>query len=365
MTLRDLIVGELIDIIEWLETSQDTMVWRFARPHNEIKNGAQLIVRPGQLAVFVDQGTVADVFIPGRHELSTSNLPVLSRLRGWKYGFHSPFKAEVVFVSTRQFTGCKWGTKAPIMTSDPELGPVRLRAFGTYAMRVSDPEVFVRELVGANPTFDIDQISDQLRDLMVARFSDLLGEQSTSVLKLASQYDELGRMTAARLVPELARFGIETTQFNVESIALPDEVAATLDQRTRMGLLGDVGAYAQLQAADALRDAARNTGGGAAAAGAAMGVGLAVGQQLASTANSALHPTVATPAASRRGPPPLPPTAEFFMAVDGKPQGPLEVATLRQRVGDGSLTRDTLVWREGMAQWASAGTVPEVATLFG
>jgi membrane protease subunit (stomatin/prohibitin family) len=365
MTLRDLIAGELIDIIEWLETSQDTMVWRFARPNNEIKNGAQLIVRPGQLAVFVDQGNVADVFLPGRHELTTANLPVLSRLRGWKYGFHSPFKAEVVFVSTRQFQGCKWGTKAPVMTTDPELGPVRLRAFGTYAVRVSDPEAFVRELVGANHTFDIDQISDQLRDLMVARFSDLLGEQATSVLALASQYDELGAKTAARLAPELARFGIETTQFNVESIALPDEVAATLDQRTRMNLLGDVGAYAQLQAPDALRDAARTPGGGAAAAGAAMGVGLAVGQQLAGTVNSALHPTIATPAAQRAAPPPIPPAAAFFMALDGKPVGPFDIGALRQRVADGSLTRDTLVWREGMPQWAAASSVAEVASLFG
>lgn len=365
MTLRDLIVGELIDIIEWLETSQDTMVWRFARPDNEIKNGAQLIVRPGQLAVFVDQGTVADVFVPGRHELTTENLPVLSRLKGWKYGFHSPFKAEVVFVSTRQFTGCKWGTKAPVMTSDPELGPVRLRAFGTYAVRVSDPEVFVRELVGANPHFEIDQLTDQLRDLMVARFSDLLGEQATSVLALASQYDALGATTAARLAPELARFGLETTQFNVESIALPDEVAATLDQRTRLNLLGDVGAYAQLQAADALRDAARNTGSGIAGAGAAMGVGLAMGGQLAGTANSALHPTVAMPAMKRPAPPPLPPSAAFFMAVDGRPEGPLDLAALRQRVADGSLRRDTLVWQEGMAQWAAASTVAEVAGLFG
>ena len=219
---------------------------------------------------------------------------MLSRLRGWKYGFHSPFKAEVVFASTRQFTGCKWGTKAPVMTSDPELGPVRLRAFGTYALRISDPEAFVRELVGANPIFEIDQITDQLRALMVARFSDLLGEQSTSVLQLASQYDELGAQAVTRLAPELARFGIEATQFNVESIALPDEVAATLDQRTRMSLLGDVGAYAQLQAADALRDAARNPGGGAAAAGAAMGVGLAMGQQLANTAHNAMQPTVST-----------------------------------------------------------------------
>ena len=359
MTMRDFIKGELVDIIEWLETSTDQMVWRFARPNNEIKNGAQLIVRPGQQAVFVDQGTVADIFLPGQHELSTRNLPVLSRLRGWKYGFASPFKAEVVFVSTRQFAGARWGTKAPLMTTDRELGPVRLRAFGTFAVRVSDPEAFVRELVGSNASFSIDQISDQLRDLVVARFSDTLGEHSTSVLALASQYDDLGRTAAARLAPDLARFGLELTQMIVESIALPDEVAATLDQRTRIGLIGDVGAYAQLQAADAMRDAARNPGGGGAAAGAAIGVGMAMGQQLASSTANAL-PRTAAPAG---GPPPVPQAAAFFLALDGKPVGPLDDDALRQHAMGGTLTRKTLVWRDGMAQWTAAASVAEVAAL--
>ena len=365
MTMRDFIAGEVIDIVEWLETSTDTMAWRFARPNNELKNGAQLIVRPGQQAVFVDEGSIADVFLPGRHELVTKNLPVLSRLRGWKYGFASPFKAEIVFVSTRQITGTKWGTKAPVMTSDPELGPVRLRAFGTYVARVSDAESFVRELVGANAGFSVDQISEQLRNLVVARFSDVLGEQSISVLKLASHYDELGNLTLKHLVTELSRFGLELTQLVVESIALPDEVAATLDQRTRIGLIGDVGAYAQLQAADALRDAARNPGGGAAAAGAAIGVGVAMGQQLANTAATAMRPPSSVPplAPASSGPPPLPHAPLFFIAVQGAPEGPLDVATLRQRVSDGVLTDSTLVWRDGMAQWAAAAQVPEIAAL--
>ena len=365
MTLRDLIHGELIDIVEWLEDSADTMVWRFARPNNEIKNGAQLVVRPGQVAVFVDEGTVADVFEPGRHELVTQNLPVLSRLRGWKYGFQSPFKAEVVFVSTRQFTSHKWGTKTPVMMRDPDLGPVRLRAYGTYIARVSDAEVFVNELVGANATFMIDQIADQIRDLVVSRFAELLGERSIPVLELSSQYSELGTRATARLEPELARLGLELTQLVVESIALPDEVAATLDQRTRMGIIGDVGAYAALQAADAVRDAARNPGAGG--AGAAIGVGIAMAGQLASTSAVAMHPTVATPAAPKPAPvspPPIPQSAAWFVAVDGKPQGPFDMATLRQRAASGGMNRDSLVWQEGMAQWAPASQVAEVAGLF-
>ena len=357
VSMRDLIKGELIDIIEWLETSPDTMVWRFARPDNEIKNGAQLIVRPGQQAVFVDQGNVADVFLPGQHELTTKNLPVLSRLRGWKYGFASPFKAEVVFVSTRQFAGARWGTKAPVMTTDPELGPVRLRAFGTYSVRVSHAETIVRELVGANASLDIAQITDQLRDLIVARFSETLGEQSSSVLKLAAQYEELGVAAARKLAPDLARFGLELTQMIVESIALPVEVAATLDQRTRIGLIGDVGAYAQLQAADAIRDAARNTGGGVAAAGAALGVGAVLGQQMASATGAAMNYRPAAP-------PPIPAGTAFFVDVGGKPVGPLDMAALRGRVSDGSLTRSTLVWREGMAEWTPASGASELVGLF-
>ena len=357
MTLHDLIKGELIDIIEWLETSSDTMVWRFDRPDNEIKNEAQLIVRPGQQAVFVEQGNVADVFLPGQHQLTTKNLPILSRLRGWKYGFASPFKAEVIFVSTRQFAGARWGTKAPVMTTDPELGPVRLRAFGTYSVRVAHAETIVRELVGANATLAINQISDQLRDLIVARFSETLGEQSSSVLTLASQYEELGAATAHRLAPDLARFGLELTQMIVESIALPDEVAATLDQRTRIGLIGDVGAYAQLQAADAIRDAARNTGGGAAAAGAALGVGAMLGQQMASATSAAMNHRSAVP-------PPIPVVLAFYVNVDGKPVGPVDLPALRARVTDGTLTRATLVWREGMAEWIQASGAPELDLLF-
>ena len=367
MTLRDFIAGEFIDVIEWLEESPDAMVWRFDRRQSEIKNGAQLIVRPGQVAVFVDQGKVADVFMPGRHELSTRNLPVLSTLRGWKYGFESPFKADVVFVSSRQFPSNKWGTKTPVMVNARELGAVRLRAYGTFIVRVINAKRFVTELVGANPDFAIEQIADQVRDMIVARFAEQLGEDSIPILELASQYSELGELVATRLVPDLTPLGLELARLVVESIALPDEVAATLDQRTRIGLIGDVGAYAALQAADAIRDAARNQGAGG--AGAAIGVGIAMAGQLAQTAAGALHPAGAAPgspkAPAASAPPPIPQGPGFFLAIDGTPQGPYDAAALRARVADRSLTAGTLVWREGMAQWAPAGSVPDVAALFG
>jgi membrane protease subunit (stomatin/prohibitin family) len=350
--------SEFIDIVEWQELSPDQMVWKFDRPDNEIKNGAQLIVRPGQVAVFIDQGRVADVFEGGRHELKTENLPVLSRLRGWKYGFQSPFKADIVFVSTRQFPSHKWGTKTPVMTSDPSLGAVRLRAYGTYIARVGDAKVFVTQMVGSNSSFAIDQIADQIRDLIVARFSELLGEKSIPVLQLASQYRELGDQAASNLGPDLAKLGLALAQLVVESIALPDEVAATLDQKTRIGLIGDVSAYAALQSADAIRDSARNPGGGG--AGAAIGVGIAMAGKIGDAANAALRPQSAAPA----GPPPIPASTLYYVAVNGQQKGPFSLDVLRASVKDGSVTKDTLVWHDGMAQWAAASAVPAVAALF-
>lgn len=361
MTMRDFIRGELIDVVEWLEDSTDAMVWRFARPSNEIKNGAQLIVRPGQVAVFVEQGDIADVFTPGRHQLVTANLPILSRLRGWRHGFESPFKAEVVFVSTRQFTSLKWGTKTPVMTRDSTLGPVRLRAYGQYAVRVSDAPRFVRELVGANAHFEVEQVAEQLRNLVVSRFSDLLAEEPVAVLELASRYVELGDRLAARLGPELAEYGMEATKVVIENISLPEEVAGTLDQRTRMGIIGDVGAYAQLQAADAIRDAARNPGVGGASV--AAGLGMAMGQQLASSGVAApTRPSLPAPSLT---PPPVPGAAHFWLAVDGMPAGPFDMNALAERARSGSLTGATLVWREGMAQWAPASEVADLVPLFG
>jgi len=368
MSLRDFIQGELIDIVEWLESSTDAMAWRFDRPDNELKNGARLIVRPGQLALFVEQGTVADVFQPGSHELVTKNLPLLSKLRGWKYGFESPFKAEIVFVSTRQFTSLKWGTKTPVMTRDPELGAIRLRAYGTYALRVRDAESFVRELVGANSAFTVSQIADQIRDMITARFAELLAEKPIPVLQLAANYRELGDLATEKLAAELARFGVELTQLVVESIALPDEVAATLDQKTRLGLLGgDLGSYARLQAADAIRDSARNTGAGG--AGAAIGVGLGMAQQLVGAAGQAMHSANANASPTSNGapqtplpiaPPPLPTALAIWLGVRGAPTGPLDLAALKQHFRDGTLTPDTLAWRAGMAEWKPASQMPEL-----
>jgi membrane protease subunit (stomatin/prohibitin family) len=350
MSFRDFVAGELIDILEWIDDSSDTMVSRFSRPKNEIKNGAQLVVRPGQVAMFVDQGRIADVFSAGRHTLTTSNLPLLSTIRGWKHGFASPFKADIVFLNTRQFTGQKWGTGNPVIVRDPELGPVRLRAFGTYAIRVQDPSRFVQEMVGTNSHFVIDEITDQLKNFVVARVSEGLADGNVSVFDLAREYPELGDRVRGRVQPQFQQYGLELTQLVVENVSLPPEVEAALDQRSKMHVVGDLDRYAKLQQADALRDAARNPSGGAAA-----GVGIGMGAAMA-------HQAMTTPP-RQDGPPPRPQDSWFY-GVDGQQHGPLSVAGLRAQVEAGRINPDTLVWKKGMTDWAVASKLPELASIF-
>ena len=186
MGLLDKLRNELIDIIEWVDDSRHTLAWRFPRYQNEIKNGAQLIVRPGQVAVFVHRGQLADAFEPGNYSLTTDNLPILSTIMGWKYGFNSPFRSEVYFVSTRQITDLKWGTPNPIMLRDPDFGPVRLRAFGTYSMRASDPKALLKELIGTDSSFEADEITELMRSIIITAFADLLGKSKVAALDLAA-----------------------------------------------------------------------------------------------------------------------------------------------------------------------------------
>ena len=352
MSLRDFLAGQLIDIIEWIDDSDDTMAWRFSRPENEIKNGAQLIVRPGQTAILVDQGKIADVYQPGRHELTTANMPLLSSLRGWKYGFASPFKADVMFLNTKQFVGRKWGTANPVILRDPELGPVRLRAYGTYAVRVTDPRRCVQELVGATSVFTVEQIADQLRDMVVAQVSEALAASGISIYELASKYAEMGARVQDRVAAQFQQYGLGITQLVVENVSLPKEVEATLDQKTRMSMLGDLGEYARLQSADAVRDAARNPSGGA-AAGIGIGLGAALGQRAAAA-------VAAAPTPASFEPPPLP-AAMWYYAESNQRKGPVDVSALAK---PGVLTAATLVWRQGMSGWTAAGSVPELAELF-
>ncbi|MBX3265336.1 MAG: SPFH domain-containing protein, partial [Acidobacteria bacterium] len=245
-----------------------------------IKNGAQLIVRESQAAVFVFEGQVADVFTPGRYTIDGGNTPILSKLGAWKYGFNSPMKSEVYFVNTKQFTDMKWGTSNPIMLRDADFGIVRLRAFGAYSLRVADPAGFIKEIAGTNAHFQTEDIDGQLKRAIVSEFSDAIGEMKIPALDLAAQYKEIGEAIRAKINGDFNSWGLEVTKFYVENISLPPEVEAAMDKRASMGALGDAQKYMQFQAADALRDAAQNEGGGA-GLGAGLGAGFAVGGQMA------------------------------------------------------------------------------------
>jgi len=368
MGFMDKLRGELIDIIEFLDDSRDTIVWRFPRHGNEIKMGAKLIVRESQTAVFVNEGQIADVFPPGTYELQTKNMPILSTLKGWKYGFQSPFKAEVYFVNTRRFTDMKWGTQNPITLRDAEFGMVRVRAFGAFAVQVTDPVKLLRELVGTDPQFRTEEVQDYLRQVVVGRLGPVLAGAGVPMLDLAMHQHDLSIKLAGLLTTELAEVGIAIPRFVIENISLPPEVEKALDKRSSMGILGNMNQYTQFQAANALEQAAANPGG--ASEGMSLGLGLAAGQQMAATlAGNAAQPTpvapaaAPTPAAAAAAPPPLPAAAEWFIGVNGQQQGPFDAAALAAQVSGGGLTAETLVWKAGMAGWVPAAQVPEIAAL--
>ena len=358
MALWDKLKGEFIDIIEWTDDSNNTMVWRFPRYQNEIKNGAQLTVRESQVAVFVNEGKIADVFQPGRYQLTTANMPVLTTLMGWKYGFDSPFKVEVYFVNTKNFTDNKWGTKNPIMLRDAEFGPIRLRAFGSYAIKVTDTGKFIREIAGTQAHFTTEEVVEQLRNLIVTRFTDAIGESKIPVLDMAANYDELSTFITGKINPEFGEYGLSVTKFLVENISLPPEVEAALDKRSSMGILGNLSQYSQFQAANAMEAAAKNPGG--ANPGIELGMGMAMAQQMGQMFNQNQQQ-----GQNQGGPPPIPGAVQFFMAVNGQQQGPYTIQALQQMIGQGSFTRESMVWKQGMSGWLKAGDVAELQGLFG
>src|SRR2546423_8251313 len=280
--------AQFIEVIEWLDDSSDTMLYRFPVRGQEIKNNAQLIVRESQVAVVVHEGQIADVFGPGRYSIDGGNTPVLTKLGAWKHGFTSPFKSEVYFVNTKQFTDLKWGTPNPVMMRDADFGMVRLRAFGIYSIRVADPRTFIKEIAGTNGRFETEDIEGQLKRTLVSSFTDALGESKIAALDLASNYDELGQFARTKLSEEFKSYGLELTKFFVENISLPPEVEAAMDKRTSMGVIADAGRYAQFQAADAMRDAANNPSGGA-GMGAGLGAGFAIGNQMAGQMSNAMN----------------------------------------------------------------------------
>ncbi len=365
MGLFSKLMNEFVDIIEWVDNTTNTLIWKFPRYDNEIKLGAKLTVRESQAAIFMNEGKIADIFSPGMYELTTQNMPILTTLRGWKYGFNSPFKADVYFVSMRQFTNQKWGTQNPVMLRDVEFGPIRLRAFGSYNFAVSDPKVFLTQISATNPDFYTDDINEQLRNIAVSRGMDAIAQSKISVLDLTANYDTISKLITDKIQPDFTEMGLNLTKFLVENISLPPEVEAVLDKRSEMGIIGNLGAYAQFQAANAIEESAKNSiGGNLGAAGMGLGVGAAMMGQI----GNIFQPNQVNPAAAGQNsgpdvPPPIPVVAEYFVAVSGKSEGPFSMDQLSQMAFAQSFTSGSMVWKKGMSGWVAAGTVPDLANV--
>ena len=285
MGILDKIKGQLIDVIEWTDSSNKTMVHKYDMNGKEIMMGAQLTVRESQVAIFVNEGQLADVFEPGRYELQTSNMPIMTALKSWKYGFNSPFKSDVYFINTKQFLDMKWGTSNPVMMRDADFGMIRLRAFGIYSFRVSDPETFLKEVFGTSALFTVEGVEGQIKRTLVSGLSDAIAESKIPALDLAANYDELSNYAIQAINPKLSSLGLTLCSFVIENISLPEDVEAAMDKRTSMGVLGNLDQYAKYQAAEAMRDAANNNGG-MAGMGVGMGAGAAMGQMFAQSFNS-------------------------------------------------------------------------------
>ncbi len=356
MGLIDRLRTELIDIIEWVDDSRHTIVWRFPRFNNQIKHGAQLIVRPGQAAILVSQGRIADVFGPGQYKLATANLPILSTIAAWKYGFDSPFMAEVYFVSTRQIPDLKWGTPNPVMMRDPDFGPIRVRAFGTYTLKAKDPKILLEELVGTDSEFQADEITELIRSIVNTSFADVVAKSEIAVLDLAANYqtlsEEVRRLVVDRVDDE---YGFEIPQLYIVNISVPAEVEQALDTRTSMSVIGDMTAFQSYQLGQAMPVAAANPVGGLAGAGVGLGMGMAMA-----------GPMLQGGAPGQPGPqaPPPPPPVTWHIAENGQSVGPFTPPQLAQAVSAGRVRPDTLVWTQGMTGWTAANQVPQVLGLF-
>ena len=279
MSILGFIRGQVLEIIEWTDDSRDTLSYRFPDDDKEIKNGAQLIVRESQVVQFVAAGQYADLFRPGKHTLKTENIPILSRILGWKYGFESPFKCDVYFINTRLFTGNKWGTANPVMMRDADFGVVRLRAFGTYDFRIVDPAKFLREVAGTDQNFRLDEFADTMRSRIVSVFTDALATAKVPALDVASRYGEMGEALLPIVNPAMQdKYGIEVTAFVLENVSVPPEVEAAIDKRSGMAAVGNLNDYVKFQMGTAMG----TPGGGDSAAGSAaqMAVGFGMAQEL-------------------------------------------------------------------------------------
>ncbi|MCX6546378.1 MAG: SPFH domain-containing protein [Acidobacteria bacterium] len=300
MGLMDLIKGEFIEVIEWTDDSRDTLSYRFPDEDKAIKNGAQLIVRESQVVQFMYLGQFGDTFQPGKHTLTTDNIPVMTKLQSWKYAFNSPFKADVFYITTRLFTGNKWGTANPIMVRDNDFGVVRLRAFGIFDFKIVNPQLFLKEVAGSDQHFRLDEFADTMRSRMVSVFSEALASSHVPVLDVATRYSELGDALLPLINPAVgSKYGLEITSFIVENVSVPAEVEGAIDKRSSMAAIGNLNDYVKYQMGQGM---ATGTGGAAGmAAELAVGFGLAqqmVQQGLMNPQAAAAAPAAGTAAAA-------------------------------------------------------------------
>ena len=363
--IKNKLSHEFIDIIEWLDVSNETIVHRFERYQNEIKNNAKLIVREGQTAVFINEGQLADVFTPGTYTLNTKNLPILTTLKGWKYGFDSPFKAEVYFVSTRLFTDEKWGTKNPFMLSDERFGLVEIRSFGTYSFRINDPGKFVVDVVGTDGNFTNYEVNEHLKSLIVTRFTDTVGEANLPIELYAANTSELSETCQEVMQPEFGRVGIELEKFYIENVSMPEELKKEIFEYSRLDKL-DMTKLSQFKAAKAMEAAAKNEGG-TAGAGMGMGMGFVLAQQMG---NMMSQPGTQQPFGGQTQqvsavPPPMPTQVMYHYAVNGQQAGPVTFDKLKELFAGRTVNRDSLVWKQGLANWTALKDVEELKVFLG
>ena len=343
--------GELIDIIEWPEVESDLIVWKFPRYGNEIKNGAKLVVREGQVAIFVNEGELADVFPPGTYTLETKNLPILSTLQGWKYGFNSPFKAEVYFVSTRVFTNQKWGTPNAFYVEDPKYGAISLRAFGTYSFQVVDAVKFFKDYVGPVDEYPSVRITDELRNAIIANFQDAVGESGITVAQLSGKIRELQEILMKYLQKEFNDYGLKIIKFFINSITMPKELEEYMHKGAKAKFIGNVDAYKQVEMAEAMGNIGKT---GNYAGGVEGLMGMAMMQMMMNQQQT-----------GQAGPMTPPPMANYYIAVNGQQIGPLTIEQIRQMAANGQITPNTYVWKQGFANWMLISQVPELAAIFG
>ena len=360
MGFFDKLKAELVDIIEWLDdTNGATLVWRFPRWQNEIKNGARLTVRPGQTAVFVDQGKIADVFTEGMYELTTANIPILSTLRGWKHGFNSPFKSEVYFISTKVVPAMKWGTPQPLMMRDPDFGVIRVGAFGTYSIRCSDPKALMRQLVGTDGVYETDELAQVMRSLLQQAVAEVIGEAKIPALDLLGAYGKIADAIKEKVKTQIDdEYGLELTSVQIVNVNVPEAVQKAMDQRSSMGALGsaslgpapNLASFQQFQMGNSMGN--MQGGGGD---GMNLGMGLAMAGQMMNQANQ--QPAM-------MGPPPMPTQQQWFFGINGTNVGPLTMDVVKQFVGMGQIKADTLSWTNGQAAWLPAAQIPALQSFF-